>query len=249
MVSHSCEGYRVSIMADCFKLKADFAPLTVLKFLTDKWDQLESQLESTLSKAPNYFDNAPIILDVLTLDRPHEGLALEKIAHVLEEKGLHPVGVRGLADNELTIAKRCGLAVMNRQQKPAPDVKKETPPPEVKQPVTQAQPGSTVVVEKSIRSGNQIYNKHGDIIVLGSVNPGSEVVAAGNIHVHGSIQGRAVAGAHGNENAHIFCKTLKAELVSIAGFYAVDKVIKPPKKAASMIHVYLKESNVIVENT
>src|SRR3990167_8976055 len=104
-------------MADCFKLKADFAPLTVLKFLTDKWEQLEIQLNDTLNKAPNYFENAPIIIDVLTLNRPKEGLPLAKISALLKEKGLRPVGVRGLADNEQVIAKECGLAIMNRASK------------------------------------------------------------------------------------------------------------------------------------
>ena len=231
-------------MADCFKLKADFAPLTVLKFLTDKWEQLEIQLNDTLNKAPNYFENAPIIIDVLTLNRPKEGLPLAKISALLKEKGLRPVGVRGLADNEQVIAKECGLAIMNRASKSVPETKTDMHSSENN---TKTASGNTLIIEKSIRSGSRIYNKDGDIIVLGSVNPGSEVVASGHIHVHGSVQGRAVAGAHGNEKTHIFCKSLKAELVSIAGYYAVDKVLKSPKKPASMFHIYLHDKNVIVE--
>ncbi|PIE45781.1 MAG: septum site-determining protein MinC [Gammaproteobacteria bacterium] len=75
-----------------------------------------------------------------------------------------------------------------------------------------------------IRSGQRIYT-HGDLTVIGSVSAGAEVIADGNIHIYGTLRGRAIAGAKGNKSARIFCQALDAELVSIAGNYKPNEDI------------------------
>ncbi|WP_292609694.1 septum site-determining protein MinC, partial [Mesorhizobium sp.] len=50
---------------------------------------------------------------------------------------------------------------------------------------------ATLMVKSPIRSGQSIFHAHGDVIVLGSVASGSEIVAAGSIHVYGTLRGRA----------------------------------------------------------
>ncbi len=74
------------------------------------------------------------------------------------------------------------------------------------------------IIRHPVRSGQRIY-AHGDLTVIGTVSPGAEVIADGNIHVYGKLGGRAIAGAQGDEKAAIFCQQLDAELVSIAGNY------------------------------
>ena len=71
---------------------------------------------------------------------------------------------------------------------------------------------------ESVRSGQQIHAK-GDLIILHSVNIGAEIAAEGNIHIYGTLAGRALAGISGNKKACIFCHKLEAELVAIAGCY------------------------------
>ncbi|MDY6798202.1 MAG: septum site-determining protein MinC, partial [Pseudomonadota bacterium] len=63
----------------------------------------------------------------------------------------------------------------------------------------------------------------GDLIILAPVQAGAEVLAAGNIHVYGPLRGRALAGIHGAESARVFCQSLEAELVSIAGHYKISE--------------------------
>ena len=45
-------------------------------------------------------------------------------------------------------------------------------------------------------------------------------------HVYGKLAGRALAGAKGDESARVFCRKLDAELIAIAGIYAVAEQIK-----------------------
>ncbi|TPJ13313.1 septum formation inhibitor MinC [Mesorhizobium sp. B2-7-3] len=77
----------------------------------------------------------------------------------------------------------------------------------------------TLMVKSPIRSGQSIFHPHGDVIVLGSVASGSEIIAAGSIHVYGTLRGRAIAGSQGNRSARIFCRKNEAELISIDGWY------------------------------
>lgn len=86
-------------------------------------------------------------------------------------------------------------------------------------PVVVEAPVASLTIKSPVRGGQVIYAQGTDLVLLGPVNPGGEVIADGNIHAYAPIRGRALAGAHGNEDARIFCKSLDAELVSIAGNY------------------------------
>ncbi|WP_207486017.1 septum site-determining protein MinC [Arenibaculum pallidiluteum] len=84
-----------------------------------------------------------------------------------------------------------------------------------------------LVVSEPIRSGRQVYAARGDLVVLGPVSPGAELLADGNIHVYGPLRGRALAGLSGDRNARIFCQSLEAEMVSIAGLYRISEDMDP----------------------
>ena len=77
------------------------------------------------------------------------------------------------------------------------------------------------LVTRPVRSGQQVYARDTDLVVIGQVGPGAEVLADNNIHVYGPLRGRALCGVTGNKEARIFCQSLEAELVSIAGIYKV----------------------------
>ena len=96
---------------------------------------------------------------------------------------------------------------------PDPPVKTVAEPPEI---VTRAT--TATIVDKPLRSGQRIHAA-GDLIVLGLVSHGAEIIAGGNIHVYAPLRGRALAGVHGDRDARIFCTCMEPELYSIAGFY------------------------------
>lgn len=79
----------------------------------------------------------------------------------------------------------------------------------------------TMVIDKPVRTGQRIYAKDANLVVLAIVNAGAELIADGDIHIYAPLRGKAIAGAQGNENARIFVHRLEAELVSIAGCFQV----------------------------
>ena len=54
------------------------------------------------------------------------------------------------------------------------------------------------------------------------MSAGAEVIADGNIHIYGTLSGKAIAGAMGDLNAQVFCHSLSPELISIAGIYKLS---------------------------
>jgi septum site-determining protein MinC len=99
-----------------------------------------------------------------------------------------------------------------------------------------------MVVDKPLRSGQKVYAKGCDLIVLAMVNQGAEVVADGNIHVYATLRGKAMAGASGNTAARIFALSLEAELISIAGIYRTSDVPLPAHVRGKPAMVHLQSS-------
>ncbi len=108
----------------------------------------------------------------------------------------------------------------------------------------QAQP--TMMVLQPVRSGQRIYAKGGDLIVMAAVNTGAEVMADGNIHVYGTLRGRALAGVAGWEGARIFCQDLRADLVAIAGYYTINEDL-PQDKINKAVQISLDQESLNVD--
>ncbi|MDZ3838821.1 MAG: septum site-determining protein MinC [Rhodospirillales bacterium] len=110
----------------------------------------------------------------------------------------------------------------------------------------QPQAAPSKVVVHPVRSGRQIYAQGGDLIVLASISPGAELIADGHIHVYGALRGRALAGIAGNPQARIFCRSLEAELVSVAGYWRVRDDI-PEELIGKPVQIYLGNEQVVIE--
>lgn len=82
-------------------------------------------------------------------------------------------------------------------------------------------PTTALVITKPLRSGQRVYARHTDLVVIGMVSQGAEVIADGNVHVYGPLRGKAMAGARGDTSARIFTTQLDAELLAVAGVYRV----------------------------
>ena len=104
----------------------------------------------------------------------------------------------------------------------------------------------TMVVDKPLRSGQRIYAK-GDLVVLGLVSHGAEIIAEGNIHIYAPLRGRALAGVHGNHDARIFCTCLEPELISIAGIYRTAENPLPADVQGKAVQIWLDEEKLMIE--
>ena len=96
-----------------------------------------------------------------------------------------------------------------------------------------------MVITRPLRSGQQVYARGRDLIVMAMVNAGAEVIADGHIHVYAPLRGKAMAGARGNTEARIFAHSLEAELISIAGIYRTSDVPLPAnvRGKPAMVHL------------
>ena len=86
---------------------------------------------------------------------------------------------------------------------------------------------ATLLVTEPVRSGQRIFADRGELIVVASVGSGAELIAHGSIHIYGPLRGRALAGVNGDKTARIFCQSLEAELVAIAGLYRTSDDLGP----------------------
>ena len=220
---------------DSFQLKADFMPLTVFKLTTSNIDTFHSQLADVVNKAPKYFVHAPILLDVHAI-KDHSSLDLSALCSALKKQKILPIGIKGLNKELHDRAVEKGLAIVKTSHG-----KKDTAAS------TEKSNRKTKLITTPIRSGAQIYAPDSDLIILSAVNAGAEVIADGHIHVYGPLRGRALAGARGDESARIFCKSLEAELISIAGCYLVKDNLKVPTGDAAMVQVYLEDQHINIE--
>jgi len=216
------------------ELKGGMYTLTTIQVLDDNIEYLSQQLEEKIKQAPNFFHYAPIILDVQRLQSHPVMLDFQALVRTLKSKKLIPVGVRGTNKALREAAIQAGLAVFPDEKNIAASTKRSNAgtkqellktDPTSQEPTTTMN-GPTRVILQPVRSGQQVYAQGSDLIVLAAVSHGAEILADGHIHVYGNMRGRALAGVKGNKNAMIFCKSLEAELVSIAGQYRLCEDLK-----------------------
>ena len=212
------------------QLKASLHPFTVLKLESLELSAIAWDLEQRLAKAPQLLKNAPVVIEL-----PSQPISLEwseQLIRLLKDLGFIPVGLRCDQEHH-SVAEHLNLPLFNESAK--------TNKPQAKQ----AQPAK--LVKQAVRSGQQVINPNGDLVIFGNVGQGAEVLASGSIHIYGTLYGRALAGINGDQTASISCQKLASELLAIAGQYQVsdDLASEHWHKAC---HVQLKDERLIIES-
>ena len=222
-----------------FQLKSTTVSLTALELAFFDEDSFEMALREKIRQAPGFFKDIPIMVSLDHYEGPTGELDFFKLLGICRRHNIHVVGVRGGNDDQRRLARHAALAILpgnSRQDRDATPEASE-PAPEAT-PSAPAEPVAARVVSQPVRSGQQVYAPEGDLIILAPVQAGAEVLAAGNIHVYGPLRGRALAGVHGLESARVFCQSLEAELVSIAGHYKISEDLQETGwKAAAQVQL------------
>lgn len=214
------------------EFKGRMLSVTRLRVLAPDPLAVEAQIIDFARQMPPAMRGMPVVIEA---DYPME---LGGILSALRTAGLQPLGVSDGPLNES--ARAWGLSVLPAESSkagrtlpkaetpaepaPAPAAAQPPPPAQAQSPApppVATQRKSTRVVTEPVRSGQQIYAADADLVAMNVVGPGAEVVADGCVHVYGAARGRVIAGARGDTHARIFCRRFEAELVSIAGIYAV----------------------------
>ena len=173
----------------------------------------------------------PLVLDFSEYPKDEELQSLPIIIGMLRGYGLLPVGVRGVSKEQQKNAKLLELAIMPRRIKEASKKIDKFTKEQNQIPLGK----KSLIIKTPIRSGQRIYAKEADLILLSSVSSGAEVIADGNIHSYGPVKGRILAGMNGNVEAHIFCQELGAELVAIAGRYRIGDKLPDEYRGRSVV--------------
>jgi septum site-determining protein MinC len=199
------------LKSQAFKLKGRLFTFTVLQLIEVDKSLFIQQLREMILQAPRLFENTPIVLDCTSVDG--DALDLSWVHEHMRNQGLFPVAIQASGHLALqTIARGLGLAVLHASSE-------HDKPVFIEQPIAGGESSKTKRIATPIRSGQQVVSKGTDLIVTASVSHGAELLAEGNIHVYGALRGKALAGISGDKDARIYCQSLDAELVSIAGFY------------------------------
>ncbi len=222
----------------CFQFRANFLPCTVLQITRYDWEALEQQLVSAISNAPPFFTDLPVIIDLDKI-KSLGVLNFIKLKEVLLANKMIPVGIRGGSEEQHLSAALVGMPTLTASRLSTA----ETKPKKKEEPIARL----TKLVTTPIRSGMQIYARESDLIVTAAVSQGAEILADGNIHVYGSLRGRVLAGVQGNLQARIYCRTLDAELVSIAGYYLTKEDILNSPLGDGMKQIYLENEQVRID--
>ncbi len=227
------------------KLKGNLLTMTVLELKHYEYERFKKELAAVVNKAPNFFYQTPIVINLDKLTNPSEEIDFIEMMDICQEYGLRPIAIKGGSDNHQMAAIVAGLpqipssknkdkataVVTGDSQDDQQDQAEQTATEEKTAATDGSTPGNppyanNKIVRTPIRSGQQVYAPGGDLIVLGSVSAGAEILADGNIHVYGAMRGRALAGVKGNRKALIFCQKLQAELLSIAGHYKISEDLR-----------------------
>lgn len=228
-------------------------------------ESLIEALQRRMADAGSFFENEPVVIDASRVSDPIEwDPLLEALSH-------HKLPVIGVVASGINLerAQECGLthvelsaatvrsttdaqaaAAVSEPVQAATPIPAAADKPDQPTAETAAVPPSatvtsgsmpTMIVTGPLRSGQRVYARQSDLIVMGVVSRGAEVIADGNIHIYGPLRGKAMAGARGDAKARIFSTSLDAELVAVAGIYRVIDTDLPATVRQQAAMVFLDQ--------
>ena len=228
-----------------FEIKSANLPLVALLLKSADLQALAGELQGQFGELPEFFDHDPMVIDLSPLGGAD--VDFEELLKLLSAYRVVPVAAKGGSEAQMRAALKAGLAAAPELAPvPAPSRREREEEP-VPQPVILQQPASALVIDRPLRSGQQVYARSRDLVVLSMVNPGAEVIADGHIHVYAPLRGKAIAGARGDADARIFTLCLEPELVSIAGVYRTSENPLPDSLRGKPAQVRLKEDKLVME--
>jgi septum site-determining protein MinC len=242
-----------------FEIKSANLPLVALLMKTADLQVLAQDLAQRFAEIPDFFDNDPLVIDLTPLNaaakrraEPAAPIDFEALLQLLASYKIKAIALRGGSPEHMAAGLSSGLlaapdarVVASASPAPAEPTKTQAPtaaPAPAVVPTPPEAPLGAMVITRPLRSGQQVYARGRDLVVMAMVNAGAEVIADGHIHVYAPLRGKAMAGARGNTEARIFALNLEAELISIAGIYRTSDVALPPHVRGKPAMVRLQSS-------
>jgi septum site-determining protein MinC len=237
-----------------FEFKSATLPLIAVILKTSDLDVLAEALDAQLADSPDFFEQEPVVIDLSLLQEARDDgdIDFAALRGLLARHQTQPIAVRGGNDAQHAAARAAGLSVAAMPSAPAP----RAPAPPAEPPASEAPQivrevpvpaNGTLLIDKPLRSGQQVYARGGDVVVTAVVSFGAEVIADGNVHVYAPLRGKAIAGARGNTEARIFSTCMEAQLVAVAGIYRTNEVPLPDTVLGKPAQVRLDGKKISID--
>ena len=197
-------------MSQAISIQSSILPVTVLNIFSEDIQQVKYEIQEVIAKSTASFVGKQVVIEPKIDLKDPTFIAL--LVEFLYQVEMVPVGIR--TDNKAIQQQTeyAGLAVLLENT--------------VEQESVLPQQDMTALTVNNVRSGQQVYAENRDLVVLGFVNPGAEVIADGNVHIYGKIEGKVFAGVSGLKTAKIFANNLDPEMITIAGQYQLSEDIE-----------------------
>ena len=207
------------------------------------------ELSGRVAAAPHFFRRTAVCLDLIALEKVPEAAEIRAVIEAVRRAGMLVIGLAGDAGGLEAVAIALNLPIISSfraRARPVPVLQPAQSAPAAPEPAQESAPAPVpadssvpaLIHSQTVRSGQRIYARNRDLIVNAGVGAGAEVMADGCLHIYGSLRGRAMAGAHGESAARVFCQEFHAELVSIAGVFRVFETI-PAELAGMPVQAWL----------
>src|SRR5580698_5154555 len=218
-------------------LEIRFGPVDIAQVRIRSTDPgaIVDELSGRVATAPKFFERTAVCLDLSELGREPDATELRAVLEAVRRAGMLPIGlVNGTAATD-TLARAVDMPVLAQFR-----AANKTPPVvHAAEPEPEPEPDSSPLIHtQPVRSGQRLYARHRDLIVMAPVGAGAELMADGCAHVYNTLRGRVMAGARGDTQARVFCQQFYAELVSIAGVFRVFETI-PEELAGKPVQAWL----------
>ncbi|MDG2990365.1 septum site-determining protein MinC [Candidatus Synechococcus calcipolaris G9] len=197
--------------------------------LTPDWSELWPQLHLRLHGQERLWQD-PIPVDIYGGDRPLDLEQLTLLTGVFSALAMELTQVHTQHRETAIAAASLGYDVIQS----TPKGKRET-----QEKIDDSLPDPPLYLETTLRSGTELRH-HGSVVIVGDVNPGSTIIADGNILVWGRLRGIAHAGFKGNLSACIMTLNMAATQLRIA--HLVARTPEPPSQAYPEVAYVLNDS-------
>jgi len=233
-----------------FEIKSANLPLVALLLKSSHLPLLEQELQGRFGEIPEFFDHDPMVIDLGSVRE--EEIDFARLVAVLRQYRVVPVAVKGGTQRQMEQALQAGLAsgndvVHTRESAPTPALPQSGREEQPVAAVPVPPPASALIIDKPLRSGQQVYARGRDVVVLAMVNAGAEVIADGHVHVYAPLRGKAIAGARGDADARILTLCLEPELVSIAGVYRTSEHPLPDTLRGKPAQIRLEGEKLVMQ--
>ncbi|RMF80626.1 MAG: septum site-determining protein MinC [Chloroflexi bacterium] len=188
---------------------------------TEEWSQMTDELAAHIDEKGEFFNGARVTVETGT--RPVRKHELASLRALLERRGLSLWAVQSASSTTLDAASALDLKVSENVNAVRGEYADDDDIP-----ISSEEDGTAgLLIRRTLRSGRTVHTQ-GHVVVYGDVNPGSEIVATGDIIVWGRLRGNVHAGADGDENAVVCALDMMPTQLRIAGY-----IVTSPAEASN----------------